>query len=739
METINVIVDGREVTVPKGTSAIDAVFAAGHDVPYFCSQPYLSPIGACRMCLVEAGTPRKGPDGELIREEGGEVKIFWFPKPMASCTLMASDGMVIRSQNAAVKKAQAGMMEFTLLNHPLDCPTCDKGGACELQDRAFEYGYGQARYPFDRRHAEKHYELSEFVILDQERCIHCKRCVRYFEEIPGEEVLDFIERGGHTFIDSLEDGLPSNFSGNITDICPVGALLDNVARFRGRNWEYDHTPTTCTACPVGCSITADARNGRLERIVGRENREVNETWLCDAGRFGHEWIEEGRLSAPLVRTGGELRPASWEQVIAAMRAGLEGRDPAQLGLYTSADATLEEGIALESLAGLLGTDSVDHSPRYGVSVTATRPTLSEVAQADAVVVIGADVSEEAPVLDLRIQEMLRGGILPPAFAHGTAIADLRLVERQPRDRSRLAVFYPRETRLARHAAIRGFEPSQQVLEGLSALVSGGNALASAEVCAAAELLQKARRPVIIIGADALAQGGQLFMDVIADIAAKVGAKLLAIPAGANGYGLAHLKLVPQSGGAIFSHMHTLEAAFVSRIPSVPAEFEGFLVVHDTHLTEAARRADVVLPALSNYEKRGTTVNLEGRLLPLRQSAIDAGESADLITALSALAEALGVKPEIRGLRSARRALQQRFGLDLEALPDSGVIHPLGTPFNARSGRAQRPKVSMWKEEMLRAARIRRFVTGEEPRLEEVPAPLSTPQSPADGAPLGGAD
>ncbi|MBC7646492.1 MAG: (2Fe-2S)-binding protein, partial [Pseudopedobacter sp.] len=231
---MKVNVDGRELELPGGTSAIDAVFAAGLDVPYFCSQPYLSPIGACRMCLVEAGTPRKNPDGTFILDEAtGLPKIFWMPKPMASCTLMATDGMTIISQSEKVKKAQAGMMEFTLINHPLDCPTCDKGGACELQDRAFEYGYGESRFEFDRRHAEKHYDLSEFVVLDQERCIHCKRCVRYFEEVPGNEVLDFIERGGHTFIDNLEDGLPSNFSGNITDICPVGALLDNVARFRG--------------------------------------------------------------------------------------------------------------------------------------------------------------------------------------------------------------------------------------------------------------------------------------------------------------------------------------------------------------------------------------------------------------------------------------------------------------------------------------------------------------------------
>jgi len=220
-------VNDRVVEVPPGTSAMDAIFHAGYDVPLFCAERHLSPTGSCRMCLVKAGAPRKGPDGEWIKDESGEVKIFWFPKLMASCTLAVSDGMVIDTLSDEVRHAQSGMVELTLANHPLDCPTCDKGGACDLQDRAYEYGLDKkfytgptgepvyTRYEFTKRHVDKHHPLSEFIILDRERCIHCKRCVRYFEEIPGDQVLDFIERGVHTFIGTADEGLPSNFTGNI--------------------------------------------------------------------------------------------------------------------------------------------------------------------------------------------------------------------------------------------------------------------------------------------------------------------------------------------------------------------------------------------------------------------------------------------------------------------------------------------------------------------------------------------
>ncbi len=653
------------------------------------------------MCLVEAGSPRKGPDGTLILDEKtGQPKIFWFPKPQASCTLMASEGMVIVSQSASVKKAQAGMMEFTLINHPLDCPTCDKGGACELQDRAYEYGYGDSRFEFDRRHADKHYNLSENVVLDQERCIHCKRCVRYFEEVPGEEVLDFIERGSYTFIDSAEEGLPSNFSGNITDICPVGALLDNVSRFRGRNWEYDHTATVCTACSVGCSITVDARNGQLERIQGRENYQVNQTWLCDGGRFGHTWLRHERITTPMIREGGTRAgawvPATWDEAIRLIRGKLGEISSKNIGLYSHADITLEEGLALERFAAQLGTDSVDHAPRYSSTSTLVPPTLLEVSQADFVLVLGADVHEEAPVLALRLEEMLKGGLLPARYEHGTAIADLRMPERVVRQRHKLVVFSEKSNLL--HAKA-----------GLAAKLSGASVLhdllaGSAAFSDVFKSLEAAQKPIVILGAE-VAHLGRAVLQAAETLVQKYNAKLLVLPAASNSSGLSHLQLVPRGTG---SSLHAMQvgAALVSRLEQVPADFAGFLMVHDTHLTEAATRADVFLPAVSSYEKRGTLINLEGRALTLRGAAIDAGESVDLMGVIGALGDALNLKPEIRGVRSAQREFQKLLNIDLSSLPDEGqMINWSGTfsvaTFSAATSSVHSSVTTMWKPNMLR--------------------------------------
>jgi NADH-quinone oxidoreductase subunit G len=688
---LKVTVDGFELELPAGTSAIDAVFQAGQDVPYFCAHPYLSPVGACRMCLVESGSPRKNPDGTFIMD-GDAPKIFWFPKPMAACTMLATEGMHIRTAatSEVVGKSQAGMMEFHLLNHPLDCPTCDKGGACELQDRAFEYGYGESRFGFERRHAEKHYPLSENVILDQERCIHCKRCVRYFEEVPGQEVLDFIERGGHTFIDTAEGGLPDGFSGNITDICPVGALLDNVARFRGRNWEYDHTATTCTLCPVGCSITVDARNGRLERIVAGENREVNEAWICDAGRFGHVFASESRLTTPLIRNeDGVLVPATDDEAVAAIKRGMADLDARELAVYFSADSTLEEGVAAEAFAGLTGLSSIDHWPRqpgYG----GVFPTLTEIAQADAVVVLGADLAEEAPVLELRILEMLRGGLLPAEFNHGTAIADLRLVERPARKRERLAVLASTSTRLAEHAGLHAELDAKTALAGLTGTSS------NPAVQGAAELLSKGEHSILILGAEALASLDTASRSALQAFSLRTNTRVLALPAGANSRGLSALNLVPRSGGLSFEKFAGAQAALVSRLDPLATGTDkpDFLIVHDTHLTATAAQADVVLPALTNYEKRGTTVNLEGRLLPLRPAALKNGESGDLIRALALVAEALDLKTSVRGIRGAQSLLAERLGLDVTELPIHGLWTPLGQRYEAAAPKYI-PKLWKW--------------------------------------------
>src|SRR5690554_5733691 len=504
---MKVTVNDTTLDLAPGTSAIDAVFAAGHDVPYFCSQEYMSPIGACRMCLARVGAPRKDREGNWILDEAtGEPQIFWFPNPMATCTTTLMEGMVIDTLSETVKGAQDHMVELTLINHPLDCPTCDKGGACELQDRSYEYGNGISRFQFAKRQSEKHHPLSELITLDRERCIHCKRCVRFFEEVPGNEVLDFIERGGHTYIGTAEESLPGNFTGNITDICLVGALLDTTSRFRGRNWEYEHVLSTSPDDASGSAIMIDARTGRIERIRAALNPEINKTWIDDGVRFGHEYTDApDRIREPLLRIDGELKPASWPEAAAYIAEKLSGFKAGETGIILRADSTLEEGVAARELAADLGSPHLDHQPRPAASVLPEFRTraasFTDLATADAILVLG-DPTEEVPLIDLRIRDALKG--VPPAdlMPHGVPIADLRLKEHMPLDGSRLAVaaaFRFSLVKIAGTVIAHGAGGEAAMLDTLSALVSGRNIQADYSLQAAAELLRNAERPVIVYG------------------------------------------------------------------------------------------------------------------------------------------------------------------------------------------------------------------------------------------------
>ena len=690
---MKVVVNDIELDLAPGTSAIDAVFAAGDDVPYFCSQEYMSPIGACRMCLARVGSPRKDRDGNwILDEETGEPKIFWFPNLMATCTTQVTEGMVIDTRSEAVKDAQNSMVEFTLINHPLDCPVCDKGGACELQDRAYEYGDGLSRFEFDKRRSEKHHELSELITLDRERCIHCKRCVRFFEEVPGDEVLDFIDRSAHTFIGTAEGGLPSNFSGNIADICPVGALLDATSRFRGRNWEYDHTRSTGMDDATGAAVIVDARTGRIERIKAALNPDVNKTWIDDGTRFGHEYVDSpDRLTRPMVRRNGELQPVTWPEAAAYVAERLKGLSGKDVGIVLRADSTLEEGVAALALAEKLGTGQVDHAPRPAGSLLPSRPaTLTDLATADAIFVVG-DVTEEAGILDLRIKDALKGVTPPELLPHGVPIADLRLKERMPRRAEILTVAAPYRVDLMRHAGASHLYPAggeAELFRALTALAGGGQltdeqrAALGADEAAARQLVDRLRSAsdgVLVVGGFALAR--REAAEAARAFARAVGVKELLVGPMANSHGLELLGVLPSHERYAFPGMlQEAKALIVSHLdpakdPDVAASLKEreLLVVHDMFLTETARLADVVLPARSVYEKDGTVVNLEGRFLPVRAAPVEAGQAEDFTGVVRYLGEALGERLEGRSVRSARRVLKRRLELDLAELPDNGVI------------------------------------------------------------------
>lgn len=680
-------VNDIDMDLKPGTSAIDAVFAAGYDVPYFCSQEYMSPIGACRMCLAKIGAPRKNPDGTWILDEAtNEPKIFWFPNPMATCTTAIMEGMVIDTLAPEAVRAQRGMVEMTLINHPLDCPTCDKGGACELQDRAYEYGSGQSRFMFDKRHQEKHHALSELITLDRERCIHCKRCVRYFEEVPGDEVLDFIERGGHTYIGTVDDGMPSNFTGNITDICPVGALLDSTSRFRGRNWEYDHTRSTSLDDASGSAIIIDARTGRIERIKAALNTKVNKTWIDDGTRFGHEYVDSpDRIKTPLIRRNGKLEPASWEEAASYMADKLS-KDTA---IVLRADATLEEGLAAKSLAEYLKTGQLDHYPRYAASVIPANPaTLEDVATSDAILVI-ADVTEEIPVLDLRIKDALKGAPIPEMLPHGVPIADLRLKEHVQRKKHILSVAAPYFVDLMKHAGRSIQYPPGQEAALVSALhkLSSGESLDTSslglkteDAQALVKQLTEAKNAVIICGGFVLSNPEAA--KAAEALAKATNSKQLLIGAMANSYGLEALDVLPTHnrysyqdmlpGGAKSLIVSGLNPAANTMVLEQLKSLE-LLVVHDMFHNETTAMAHLVLPAKSGYEKEGTVVNVEGRYLSVHAAPVEGGQAEDFTGLIKYIADARDIKLEGRSVRSSQRALKKVLDVDMAELPEEGII------------------------------------------------------------------
>jgi NADH-quinone oxidoreductase subunit G len=697
---MNVRVNDVELELSAGTSAIDAVFAAGHDVPYFCSETYMSPIGACRMCLAKIGAPRQDrATGEwILDEETGEPKVFYFPNLMATCTTTVMEGMVIDTLSTEVKDAQNSMVEFTLINHPLDCPVCDKGGACELQDRAYEYGTGLSRFAFDKRHQEKHHALSELITLDRERCIHCKRCVRYFEEVPGDEVLDFIGRGGHTYIGTADGGLPSNFTGNITDICPVGALLDTTSRFRGRNWEYHHTRTTSLDDASGTSIVVDARTGHVERIKAGLHPGINKRWIDDGIRFGHEYANaDDRIRSPMIRKDGELTQVTWDEAMAFIITKLNGLAGKDVGLAVRADATLEEGVAVLALAEYLQTGQVDHYPRPNASVIpADKPaTFDDLARADAILVL-ADVTEELPAADLRIKDALKGVSPPELMQHGVPIADLRLKERMARKKDILTVAAPFVTDLMGHSGLSAvYQPGSEadLLEALVALAAGESVnsgtdrfgLEEAEVQSLAKRLIEADRPVIVCGGLVLANDAAVY--AAAELAKAVDARLMLLGPMANSFGLDRIGLFPSherygyeamiGGGAKALILSGLDPA---QAPAAAAELEGLelLVVHDLFLTATASKAHVVLPARTGYGKDGTVMNVEGRLLPVRAAPVEDKQAEDFTGLVKYFSEASGVRLEGRSTRSARRVLRKKFEVDLNELTDQGILGKGGT-------------------------------------------------------------
>ena len=397
---VTLTIDGKSVIVPEGTLVVDAARKAGIDVPIFCYLPKMEPVGMCRQCLVEIGRPAfDRATGEPIMEDGKQ-KINWGWKLETSCTNPVSEGMVVLTKSEKAVKGQNDMLEFQLTSHPLDCPICDKGGECLLQDLTLAHGPGVSRYRFDeKRHAEKHVPLGDMIWLDRERCIACARCVRFQDDLVGEPVLGFDERGARSEIITTSDpGFDSVFSGNTTDICPVGALTTAQFRFGARPWEMESAASICGECPVGCNTMLNTRRevkrgGKVvvKRVMPRQNEAVNENWICDIGRFADLDVDD-RLLAP--------NPTEWTDAIGAAAEKLSAAKNDAVYLVDGSLSN-EELYNIKSLADEVGAKALCYSEVGGGALTTKSGSFGKSGAGDAILVIGSDLYAEAPIFWLR--------------------------------------------------------------------------------------------------------------------------------------------------------------------------------------------------------------------------------------------------------------------------------------------------------------------------------------------------
>jgi NADH-quinone oxidoreductase subunit G len=600
-ELVTVTIDGHELQVPKGQGMVEAAASLGIEIPVFCYEPRLGPaLGACRMCLCEV--------------EG-------LPKMQAACTLTAADGLVLKTAVSSEKAAEAqeAILEFILLNHPLDCPDCDKGGECPLQDLTFRFGPGSTRMHFAKRTFDKPIPISPLIALDRERCILCYRCTRFSENVSEDGQLVAINRGASSVIATFEDEpYRAHFSGNVVELCPVGALTSTTYRFRARPWEIQNVPTVCGLCPVGCNVWATTREGKVARVLSRNHPEIHEGWLCDKGRFAYDHLRApDRIRAPLVRVRRRgFEETSFEGALDAAEAGLREAGSSVVVAFSGGE-TVEQATALARLVHEgLGSGSALLPDDWDAGLAAFRAPLSAIRDADVCLVLGDDpVVERAPVVDLWLRAARRAGgavvTLNPAgdvpVAAGSA--------------PQLCV------------ALRpGAKPPTELRE-------------------TAKRLRGAKRIALVWSEDDPSGGrhvGALASDLHENGKAEVAVYVL--PRTPNGRGVADAwhargekRSEPPADGEIGALIVSGdEAGYDPRV----AELAGrarFVLTTAMFQSDVTAWAHVVVPGTSYLEREGTMVNLEGRPQRLRRAVVPDGP--DELEWLARLAERFGVAVE----------------------------------------------------------------------------------------------
>lgn len=638
-----VTVDGIEVEVPNGASVLQAAELAGKEIPRFCYHDRLSVAGNCRMCLVEVEKS---------------------PKPVASCAFPVADGMVVKTDSPMVRQARRSVMEFLLINHPLDCPICDQGGECDLQDQSMGYGMDSSRYRESKR-AVKDKNLGPLVKTVMTRCIQCTRCVRFAAEIAGVPELGATARGESMEIGTyVERALSSELSGNLIDICPVGALTSKPYAFVARPWELKKIDGIDVFDAVGCNIRIDTRGPEVLRILPRLNEDVNEEWLGDKSRFSVDGLKRRRLDRPWVRKDGKLVEASWQEAFQAVADQIKGRDGARLGAIVGDLCDAESMLALKDLMTALGSANLD-CRQDGARLEAGRrdfylfnTTIAGIEDADAILIIGSNPRREAPVLNARIRKRwLAGGI--PIAALGVP-ADLT---------------YP----------VQWIGQSPKALTDLRRGTEGF-----------AQAMREAKRPMIIVGQGALRRADG------ADVLAAAWA--LAVACGAmspdwHGFNVLQLAaarvaaldlgFLPGAGGKDVATMlaggvDVLWLLGADEVDTAAIDPKTFVVYQGHHGDRGAARADVVLPGAAYTEKDGTYVNTEGRVQRSEFAVFPPGDAREDWRILRAFAETLGHRlpyDDLLSLRERMASIAPVFGR-VGDLPRRGAVDltpPAGDP------------------------------------------------------------
>jgi NADH-quinone oxidoreductase subunit G len=642
-------IDGREVQAPENLMLVDAAKYGDVEIPVFCYEPKLgNPVGACRMCLVEV--------------EG-------IPKLQTGCSTPVKDGMVVHTQNTRVHEAQEAVVEFLLINHPLDCPVCDKGGECPLQDISFGWGGGRSRFIEPKRHFQKPLELSPLIAIDRERCILCYRCVRYSQEVAEDYQLVLQERGAASYVATF-DGHPyvAPFSGNIIELCPVGALTSRPYRFRARPWDIEGSGSVCTMCPGQCNVTFTVRDDRVLRVLQRDNHDVDDGWLCDRGRFAYQAIHvDERVTSPLVRdAAGELVPVSWSRALDTAAAGLRAAHGSVAALAGSG-TTNEEGFLVQRIVrDALGSHDLD-SQRAPVSREAllalSDPALQAVVPdlefAHAVLVLDTEPVDDMAILDLRIRKGVR------------------------RNNVKLAIASARPSSLdANAAASVRFAPGGGPAFAAELVAAANGESSSDDARSVVALLREAGDDIVILASERVGAALAALADALG-LRDRAGAGLLVVPSSANGRGLREVGFLPDAGpglspvarsgrhagqiaeGAATGDVRALWLLGVDPLRDLPyrARWEHGLdraetvVAHTTFLTEGIRAyADVVFPAEAYAEKDGTLTHPDGRLQRVRPAIGHGGQGRYGWQVLADLGQLLGL--QVPRILTAGMALTQ---------------------------------------------------------------------------------